>query len=376
MPSTRREFLQRSAALTGALALGALGRARADEAPTVSPGKPLRILILGGTGFIGPHQVGYALARGHEVTLFNRGQTNPQLFPDVEKLRGDRDGDLEALRGREWDAVIDNSATIPRWVRDSAQLLKDNVGQYVYISTLSVYQGFPEHGMDETAPVRELEDPTIEEVSGRTYGGMKVLCEREAQRAFPGRATVLRPGLIVGPGDGTDRWTYWPARIERGGEVLAPGDPTRLVRYIDARDVSEWCVRVAEEKVMGVYNTVGPRSHLSMSEMLYGIRAVVSNEISFTWVGEDFLAELGVRPWSDLPAWLPQAGNEGYGSVSRQRAIAHGLTFRPLAVTARDTLEWWASLSDERRSSPRAGLPPEREAEVLAAWHARNSRER
>lgn len=369
MPSNRREFLQTSAALAGAFALGGLGRAEAGGAPAAPRGRPLRILILGGTGFIGPHQVRYALARGHQITLFNRGQTNPHLFPEVEKLRGDRDGDLESLKGREWDVVIDNSASIPRWVRDSAQLLKDSAGQYIYISTLSVYQGFPEHGMDETAPVRELADPMVEEVSSRTYGGRKVLCEREAQRAFPGRATVLRPGLIVGPGDRTDRWTYWPVRIARGGEVLAPGDPPRLVRYIDARDVSEWCVRLAEEDVTGTYNTVGPRSHLSMAEMLYGVRAVVSNEISFTWVAEGFLAEQGIRAWSDMPAWLPQEGNEGYGSVSRDRAIANGLTFRPLAVTARETLAWWSALPEERRSNPRAGLPSEREKEVLAAWH-------
>ena len=370
MPSSRREFIQRTAAVTGALVLGPLGRGKVGGDPTPAQADPLRVLILGGTGFIGPHQVRYALARGHRVTLFNRGQTNPQLFPEVEKLRGDRDGDLEALKGREWDVVIDNSATIPRWVRDSAQLLKDRVGQYIYISTLSVYQGFPEPGMDETAPVRELADPTIEEVSGRTYGGMKVLCESEAERAFPGRATVLRPGLIVGPGDRTDRWTYWPVRIECGGEVLAPGDPTRLVRYIDARDVSEWCVRLAEDGVTGTFNTVGPRSHLSMAAMLYGIRAVLSNEISFTWVSEEFLAEHGVRAWSDMPAWLPREGNEGYGSVSRDRAIANGLMFRPLAVTARDTLDWWNSLPKERRSNPRAGLPAERERQVLAEWHA------
>ncbi len=375
MPSNRREFLQMSAALTGALAFGTIGRAHAGEAAAARAGKPLRILILGGTGFIGPHQVRYALERGHEVTLFNRGRTNPHLFPEVERLRGDRDNDLEALKGREWDAVIDNSARLPRWVRDSAGLLKYTAGQYLFISTLSVYQGYPEPGMDETAPVRELDDPTVEEVSGRTYGGLKVLCEREAEKAFPGRATVVRPGLIVGPGDPTDRWTYWPVRIDRGGEVMAPGDPTFLVRYIDARDVSEWCIRLVEQKVPGVYNTVGPRSHLSMAEMLYGIRAAVGNEISFTWVAADFLAERDVRAWSDMPAWLPPTeSNRGYGSISRDRAIEKGLTFRPLAVTAAETLEWWKSLPDERRSNPRVGLPAEREKEVLAAWHARPDR--
>jgi 2'-hydroxyisoflavone reductase len=375
MPSNRREFLQTSTALAGALAFGAIGRAHAADVPAARTGKPLRILILGGTGFIGPHQVRYALERGHEVTLFNRGRTNPHLFPEVERLRGDRDNDLEALKGREWDAVIDNSARLPRWVRDSAGLLKDAAGQYLFISTLSVYQGYPEPGMDETAPVRELDDPTVEDVSGRTYGGLKVLCEREAEKAFPGRTTVLRPGLIVGPGDTTDRWTYWPVRIDRGGEVMAPGDPTFLVRYIDARDVSEWCIRLVEQNVSGVYNTVGPRSHLSMAEMLYGIRAAVSNEISFTWVSAEFLAEHEVRAWSHMPAWLPPLeSNRGYGSISRDRAIEKGLTFRPLAVTAAETLEWWEALPDERRSNPRAGLPAEREKEMLAAWHARQDR--
>jgi 2'-hydroxyisoflavone reductase len=185
----------------------------------------------------------------------------------------------------------------------------------------------------------------------------------------------LRPGLIVGPGDTTDRWTYWPVRIDRGGEVMAPGDPTFLVRYIDARDVSEWCIRLVEQNVSGVYNTVGPRSHLSMAEMLYGIRAAVSNEISFTWVSAEFLAEHEVRAWSHMPAWLPPLeSNRGYGSISRDRAIEKGLTFRPLAVTAAETLEWWEALPDERRSNPRAGLPAEREKEMLAAWHARQDR--
>ncbi|UCF19766.1 MAG: NAD-dependent epimerase/dehydratase family protein [Gemmatimonadota bacterium] len=371
--TTRRQFLELSAATAGALALSGR-RGLFAQQPMASAAKPLRILILGGTGFIGPHQVRYALARGHTVTLFNRGRTNPDMFPEVEKLRGDRDGDLEALKGRDWDAVIDNSATIPRWVRDSAGLLKDSAGQYLYISTLSVYRGFPQPGMDETAPVQELEDPTVEQVNGRTYGGLKALCEQAAQAALPGRTTVVRPGLIVGPGDPTDRWTYWPVRISRGGEVLAPGDPWTLVRYIDARDVSEWCVRMLEDGNTGVYNAVGPRSHLSTAEMLYGIRATTNVEIGFTWVAADFLAEQNVRPWSDLPAWLPPTEEYvGYGSISRDKAIAAGLTFRPLATTALETLDWWRSLPEERRASPRAGLPPEREAEVLAAWHARAS---
>ncbi len=369
MDASRRDFLRSCAVAGGALGLGMIPGAQSGRAMSKSA-DPLRILILGGTSFIGPHQVRYAVERGHTVTLFNRGRTNPQLFPELEKLRGDRDGDLEALKGREWDAVIDNSAMIPRWVRDSAQLLKDAAGQYLYVSTLSVYQGYPEPGMDESAPVQTIDDPTIEQVNGRTYGPLKALCEQEAERAFPGRAAIVRPGLIVGPGDRTDRWTYWPVRIARGGEVLAPGDPGDLVRYIDARDLAEWCVHMLEAREAGVYNAVGPRSHLSMAEMLYGIRAITSVGISFTWADADFLAEHEVRPWSHMPAWLPpRDGNVGYGSISRERAIAKGLSFRPLAVTARDTLDWWQSLPEERRASPRAGLSAEREKEVLAAWH-------
>ena len=375
MTATRREFLQTTAAAAGALGLGGLVGAGPADAVIGRAEKPLRILILGGTGFIGPQEVRYAVGRGHEVTIFNRGKTQPSLFPEsfaqVEKLTGDRNGDLKALEGREWDAVIDNAAMIPRWVRDSAGLLKDSVGQYLYISTLSVFPGFPEPGMDETAPVATIDDPTTEEVNGRTYGPLKALCEREAEAAFPGRATVVRPGLIVGPGDPTDRWTYWPVRIDRGGEVLAPGDPTTLVRFIDVRDLTEWSIRLLEQQTTGVFNAVGPRSHLSMAEMLYGIRSTTSVGISFTWVDADFLSEHEVRPWSDLPAWLPpRDGYEGYGAISRARAITAGLSFRPLAVTATDTVDWWNTLPAERRAEPKTGLTPGREAEVLAEWHA------
>ena len=375
MPATRRQFLQAAAAAAGALSLSA-GRSFATERRISKSPEPLRILILGGTGFIGPHEIKYALARGHQVSIFNRGRSQPSLYPElysqVEWLKGDRNGDFAALEGREWDAVIDNAAMIPRWVRESAGLLKDAASQYLYISTLSVFGGFPDPGMDETWPVATIDDTTVEEVNGQTYGPLKALCEQEAEKAFPGRATVVRPGLIVGPGDPTDRWTYWPVRISRGGEVLAPGDPGTLVRYIDVRDVTEWSIRLLEERTAGVFNAVGPRSHLSIAEMLYGIRATTSDPMSFTWVETDFLFEHGVRPWSDMPAWLPpRDGYEGYGSISRDRAIAAGLTFRPLAVTASETFAWWMTLPEERRRSPKVGLTPEREAEVLAAWGAR-----
>lgn len=229
--STRREFLANAAALSGTLGLGM--PLLASEPPPKTD-KPLRILILGGTGFIGPHQVRYAMARGHKLTLFNRGRTNPGLFPDIELLEGDRNGKLDALKGREWDVVIDNPATLPRWVRDSAQLLKNSAKQYIFISTVSVYAEGIKPGADETAPLATTTDPNPEKVTGENYGALKALAEKEAEKAFPGRTTIIRPTLIVGPGDQTDRFTYWPVRIDRGGEVLAPGDPRDPVQLIDA----------------------------------------------------------------------------------------------------------------------------------------------
>ncbi|HVS31261.1 MAG TPA: NAD-dependent epimerase/dehydratase family protein [Thermoanaerobaculia bacterium] len=363
---TRRTFI------TGSIAAGTLMASGALNAQKPAPAaRPLRILILGGTGFIGPHQIRYAVDRGHKVSMFNRGKTNPSLFPNVEHLEGDRNGKLDALKNREWDAVIDNPSTLPRWVRDAAQLLKDSAGQYMFISTLSVYADHSKPRMDETAATAVLSDPTVETVNGETYGGLKALAEKEAERAFPGRATVVRPGLIVGPGDNTDRFTYWPVRIARGGEVLAPGHPTDPLQIIDARDLGEWTIRLVEQKAFGTFNAIGPAAPLSISEMLGGIRAVVpgSVPVTLTWVPADFLAEQKVAPWSDMPVWIPPAGDyAGFGSRSNRKAIAAGLTFRPLADTARATLDYHESRPAERKAKMRAGITPEREAEVLAAW--------
>jgi len=307
------------------------------------------------------------------VTLFNRGRTNPGLFPDVEKLEGDRNDDLHALEGREWDVVIDNSASIPRWVRQSAQLLAGSVRQYLFVSSISVYADFASPGMDESAPVGTIDDPTVERITGATYGPLKALCEQEAERAFPGRATVVRPGLIVGPGDRSDRFTYWPVRIDRGGEVLAPGDRSNPVQIIDARDLAGWMVRLLEDGQTGTYNATGPRAPMSMAEMLYGIRAVTSTPVSFTWVDVEFLREQNLNPWSDLPSWMPASGEtEGFSRVKCDRAFDHGLACRPLAVTARDTIDWFKREPADRQDQLRAGMTREREAEVLAAWHARS----
>ncbi len=377
MSTTRREFLQLSAVAGGALGLGVLGPApRAQAIPRA--GKSLRILILGGTAFTGPHQIKYALSRGHKVSIFNRGKTEPtvheEVFSQVETLSGDRDNDLESLKGHQWDAVIDNSASIPRWVRQSAGLLKDQAEIYLFTSSLSVHADFSKAGITEDDPVGTIDDPTVEEITGQTYGPLKALCEEEARKAFAGRAIIVRPHLIVGPGDRSDRWTYWPARIARGGEVMAPGQPTDPTQYIDARDLAEFDIHLIEQRAFGTYSGVGPLSPLSMAELLYGIRAIVSNEISFTWVDADFLAEHEVAPWQHMTAWVPpKDGMEGFSLFDNSRSVAAGLRYRPLAVTARDTLDWWLSQPEERRLKPRAGLDPEKERQVLAAWHAREA---
>ena len=381
MKSSRRDFVRTAAAATGAIGLGALGgsahatetvprpKGRAPRAP-----KPLRILILGGTGFTGPFQVRYALERGHQVTVFNRGRTQPTVdapLDDVEQLVGDRNDNLDALKGREWDAVIDNSASLPRWVRRTAELLKGSVDTYLFTSSLSVHSDESKIGITEDDPVATIADPTVERITGETYGALKALCEEETRKAFPDGAIVVRPHLIVGPGDQSDRWTYWPVRVARGGEVLAPGTPDDPTQYIDARDLAEFDIRLLEQRTLGTFAAVGPLSRLSMGEMLYGMRAVVSNEISFTWIDADSLERHGVQAWSEMTAWVPPRGESaGSAMFSNARAVAAGLTYRPLAVTAKDTLDWWATLPEERRAKPRAGLAAEKEQAVLAAWHA------
>jgi len=337
---------------------------------------PLKILILGGTGFTGPFQVRYAVARGHTVTVFNRGRRQADLPDSVEHLIGDRNDDLKALEGREWDVVIDNPTTLPNWVRLSGKLLKDACRQYVFISTISVYADNSKVGMDETTPVLEYTgdaDPFSLELSSamRYYGALKALSEREAAYWFPGRATIIRPGLIVGPGDESDRFTYWPVRIDRGGEVLAPNTPNDPTQMIDARDLAEWTIRMVEQGDIGVYNATGPEKPRPIGEMLNGIKSAIGSNASFTWVPQDFLQEQKVSAWSDLPVWVPQGPRmAGFMTGSVAAAMAKGLTYRPLEVTARDTLAYHKSRPPERQANMRAGLKAEREAEVLAAWHA------
>jgi 2'-hydroxyisoflavone reductase len=375
MKTTRRRFIQLTFASAGAFA--ALN-ARSTKLFAQKSVKPLRILILGGTGFTGPYQVRYALSRGHKVTTFNRGKTHPGELPnEVEQLIGDRNGKLDALKDRQWDVVIDNPTTLPAWVRDAAQILKGNVERYVFTSTISVYADTGQ-GVDETAPLAKYDGPdsykeSIEAVKAsgyKTYGPLKALSEKEAEKWFPGKTLIIRPGLIVGPRDETDRFTYWPVRIDRGGEVVAPGNPSDPVQFIDARDLAEWTIRMAENRETGVYNATGPAKPLEIGAMLDGIKGALHSNAKFTWLPADFLKQQKVEAWSDMPVW---AGDElGLARTKIDRALAKGLTFRPLAETARDTLAWFKSLPQDRQSKLRAGLTPEREAEVLAAWKKQN----
>jgi 2'-hydroxyisoflavone reductase len=374
MRMTRRDLVRLSSAALLGLTAGEQLAWAADTAKR--PGKPLRILILGGTGFTGPHQVRYALSRGHQITLFNRGK-QPHEWPGaVEELIGDRNtGDLKALEGREWDVSIDNPTTLPFWVRDAGRVLHGKVKHYVFISTLSVYADNLKPA-DESAPVasytgKDAMAETLESLhaKGELYGPLKALSEKEAQQQFPGKVTIIRPGLIVGPGDETDRFTYWPVRLARGGEVLAPGDGSDPVQIIDARDLAEWTIRMAETRTLGTFNATGPDHSLQMKEMLSGIAAAIHADARPIWVPADFLASEKVEAWSDMPVWVPGRGDTaGFARRSIRKAVAAGLTFRPLDMTASDTLTWFRQQPAERQAKLKAGLTPEREQEVLAKW--------
>jgi 2'-hydroxyisoflavone reductase len=338
----------------------------------------MRLLILGGTGFTGPHQVRYALARGHHVTIFNRGRQKEVWPGPVEELLGDRNGNLKALEGRDWDVCIDNPTTLPVWVRDAARVLKGHVRQYVFISTISAYAA-NDKPADETAALKVYNgaDPMAETTTSlsadpRLYGPLKALSEKEAQTQYGEAATtIIRPSLIVGPGDETDRFTYWPARLVRGRGILAPGDGNDPVQFIDARDLAEWTIRVAEQRLTGAFNASGPALPITMLEMLEGIAQGVQVRPKFVWAPTAFLNANKVSAWSDMPVWIPGQGETfGFHRRDISRAIAAGLTYRPLPLTAADTLGWFLTLPSERQSKLRAGVTLEREAELLAELKA------
>jgi 2'-hydroxyisoflavone reductase len=372
----RRQFLAAAgasvaAATTGLGAAGALAKSRAARS--------LRILMLGGTRFIGVHMTELALARGHAVTHFTRGRSGRGRFPAVASLTGDRDGQLDALRDREWDAVIDNSGYVPRHVRLSAELLAPRAQQYLFVSSISVYPDFSVPRSEDSA-VGKLDDETVEKVDGATYGPLKALCEQAAERAFPGRTTILRPGLIVGPEDNTDRFTYWPARAARGGKFIAPVGPREAIQVIDARDLAAFTLRCVEQRTTGVFNLVSAPGQFTIGD-------VVSESVSAArrlakpaappqpvWLPLDFLDSQKIEGWGDLPAWAPaRDGGAGFAATPVRRAIAAGLSIRPMRSTVSDTLAWHLRRPVAEREALKAGLSADREASALAAWRGRSA---
>ncbi|HTP11498.1 MAG TPA: SDR family oxidoreductase [Anaerolineae bacterium] len=325
----------------------------------------MNLLIIGGTRFVGRHLVEVALARGHTITLFNRGQSNPDLFLQVEQLHGDRGADLSPLKDRSWDAVIDTCGYVPRIVRLSAQALVGHTDRYVFISTVSVYAEDNPRGMDENSPLATLKDESVEDVTGENYGGLKVLCEKAVEQAYPDRALIIRPGLIVGPHDPTDRFTYWPWRIAQGGEVLAPGNPDQLQQIIDVRDLAQWIVQMVEAKRTGIFNAVGPDYTLTTRRMLEACVTVCNPQAQLTWLSESFLLEHKVEPWSEMPVWVPEK-ESAMDTCSNAHAISAGLKFRSIEETIRDTLAWAKTRPADHVW--RAGMKPEREAELLREW--------
>jgi len=368
----RRQFI-RASSLTAAwvAAMRSVGAARA---------RPLQILILGGTRFIGVYMTDLALRRGHRVTLFNRGITNTQLFPTVERLTGDRDGQLDALRARKWDVVIDDSGFVPRHVRLTAQLLAPNVRQYLFVSSVSVYASFAT-APDEDSPVGKLADESTETVDENSYGPLKALCEQAAESAMPGRVTILRPGYIVGPDDNSDRFTYWPARAARGGEMLAPDGPGDAIQFVDVRDLARFTLEVLEKNVAGTFNVVSPPGRFTMGDLLSASISCANAQAKpqppprAVWVPAEFMLQHNVVLATDMPIWnAPTGADAAFAKVSAARALQAGLTIKAMKDTVCDTLAWHLQRPAPERLALKAGIDPAREREVLVAWHAAAAR--
>jgi 2'-hydroxyisoflavone reductase len=319
----------------------------------------MKLLVLGGTKFLGRYAVEAALAQGHDVTIFTRGQTNPDLFPEAEHLIGDRDGKLEALRGQEWDGVVDTCGFVPRVVRQSAELLADAVQRYVFVSSMSVYAD-PSQPLDESSPLEQLADPASENVE-QDYGALKAAVERVVTEIYGDRGTNVRAGLIVGPHDPTERFTYWPRRLAEGGDVLAPGDPNARVQFIDVRDLGAWLVHLAEHGPGGNFNATGPAEPLTLGQLLERAIATLDSDARLHWVDDTTLIDAEVGPWMELPLWLP--GDEHSGMMSADIALAReaGLRFRAVEDTVRDTIAWSREAGEQRPT-----LSREKERAILA----------
>ena len=368
MKNSRREFIKAGAigAAVAAAGLPAVSLA-GEKGKKHKAHKPLDILILGGTGFIGPHMVREALRRGHQVTLFNRGRTNNTLFPDLETIKGDRNNGLDGLQGRKWDAVIDNSGYVPRHVQDSARMLAPNCDRYLYISTVAVYADIL-NARDEDAPLATIADESIEKVTGETYGPLKALCEKRAASEIKAdQLTILRPTYIAGPGDHTDRFSYWPIRTRKGGEMLWPGTPDDSIQIVDVRDLATFTIDCLDRDINGTFNMVNTPGSYTMGDLLVDSQAVTASKVDAVWVAEDFLAANDLHGGAQLPIWQ---GKNGMKS-SNARALAAGLHNRPERETARDLMVWWDTLPEARRAAPKAGPSAEKEAAVLTAWKAR-----
>jgi len=372
MTSSRREFIKAGVVGGAAIAAGVPQVAGAGEEK--ADFKPLRILVLGGTGFLGPHMVREALRRGHDVTLFNRGRTNNALFPDLETIKGDRDNGLDGLKNRKWDAVVDNSGWVPRHVQDSAHLLAGSCDRYVYTSTVSVYADFKVHNL-ETSPLATIADETVEEVTGETYGPLKALCEKRAAAEIDAdKLTIIRPTYVCGPGDHTDRFSYWPIRTRNGGEMIWPGSPADVIQIIDVRDLANFTIDSIDHNISGIYNAVNPADEFTMGNMLEISEALTATMVDPVWISEEFAYEHHLIATGALPIWSPKAGEYGgaetFSGVAARNA---GLRNRPERETARDVLSWWDTQDDERRAAMKAGLTAEREAELIEAWKTRQS---
>jgi 2'-hydroxyisoflavone reductase len=367
----RRQFMAAASLTAASVATSSWGAEKARQ--------PLQILLLGGTRFIGVPITELAMKRGHTVTFFNRGKTNADVLPQVERITGDRNGEIDGLKDRKWDAVIDTSAYVPRVVKLSAELLAPNVGQYLFVSSISVYPSFSEPRTEESR-VGTLQDDTVEKVDAETYGPLKALCEKAAEAAMPGRVTVLRPGLIVGPHDSTDRFTYWPARAARGGEMLAPGTPRDRIQIIDARDLAAFALDTLERHVYGTFNLVSPPGMFTMGDVVNeSIRAAKSlvkpsPPPRAVWASAAFLEKQKVSGWSDMPVWLAASGDDAaFAETSSARALKEGLKITPMRKTVHDTLEWHLTRPEAERAKLKAGIDAAREQEVLAAWRTEST---